>query len=165
MVVLHIALFINLGVQYLLAAHRTNPFCVCTGVTVLGILMHLLLANNALCISIRSPPGLLGEELVLVDLAAAALGGVAGPFLPLVRHYHLRQLLLTLLAHHLRFSVVPKFEALIRVEEEKKRGGIGVLLAVCRILGGVRFLLSPESLAFGFCLMRSQRGWGARFLS
>lgn len=39
-------------------------------------------------------PVLPGEELVLVDLSSAALGGVAGPLLPLVRNDHLGQLLL-----------------------------------------------------------------------
>jgi len=35
-------------------------------------------------------PVLLGEKLVLVDLAATTLGSVAGPFFPLVWYYHLR---------------------------------------------------------------------------
>lgn len=39
-------------------------------------------------------PALLGEELILVDLAAAALEGVAGALLPLVRDDHFPQLIL-----------------------------------------------------------------------
>ena len=65
--------------------------------------MYLLLANDALGSSIRSPPFLLGEELVLVDFPATAFGGVTGTFLPLVRHYNLRKLLLALVAHHSLF--------------------------------------------------------------
>lgn len=78
--------------------------------TVLGILVYLLLANDAFGCPIRSPSVLLGEELVLVDFATTAFGSVAGSFLPLVRHYHLRKLLLTLVAHHSSSSGFPLFQ-------------------------------------------------------
>lgn len=58
---------------------------------VFTVLVHLLLTDYAFGISIRSPPALLGEELILVDLAAAALEGVAGALLPLVRDDHFPQ--------------------------------------------------------------------------
>ena len=84
--VLNIALLVKLGIKHLLTAHRTYPcathnihqmppkkfiksikwpdwatsnyqtFGISTSVTVLAVLMHLLLANDALSISIRSPP-------------------------------------------------------------------------------------------------------------
>lgn len=96
----YIALLVKLGVQHLFTTHGTHTFTVCTRMTIFGILMYLLLADYAFIISIRSPSLFLGEELVLIDLAAAALAGVAGPFFPLIRHYHLPQFLLTLLADH-----------------------------------------------------------------
>nr|AFK34262.1 unknown [Lotus japonicus]AFK41586.1 unknown [Lotus japonicus] len=86
---LHIALFVKLGVKNLLATHCTNSFSVSTGVAVLAILVHLLLTNKALSFSVRGPSVLLGEELVLVDLAATTLSSIAGTFFPLVWYYHL----------------------------------------------------------------------------
>uniref|UniRef100_A0A6M2F7T2 Uncharacterized protein n=1 Tax=Populus davidiana TaxID=266767 RepID=A0A6M2F7T2_9ROSI len=88
-VVLCIALFIKLGVKYLLSAHSTNSFGISTGVTVLAILMYLLLANHALGISIRTPSFFLGKEFILVDFPSTAFGGVASSFLPLIRNDHL----------------------------------------------------------------------------
>lgn len=48
----------------------------------------------------KEEPVLLGQKFVLVDLAAATFGGIAGALLPLVGHDHFRQLLLALLVHH-----------------------------------------------------------------
>ena len=83
-------MFVKLGVKNLLPTHRTNSFRVSTGVAVLGILVHLLLADDAFGVSIWGPSVLLREELVLVDLASTALSSIAGPFLPLIWNYHLR---------------------------------------------------------------------------
>uniref|UniRef100_A0A2P2ISB2 Uncharacterized protein n=1 Tax=Rhizophora mucronata TaxID=61149 RepID=A0A2P2ISB2_RHIMU len=87
---LHIALLVKLGVKYLFPAHCTNSFAISTCMTVLCILVHLLLAYHALCIPIRSPSVLFREKLVLVDLPATALVGVAGTVLPLIGNYYLR---------------------------------------------------------------------------
>lgn len=62
-------------------------------------------------------PVLFGEEFVLVDLSTTALHGIAGAFLPLIRHYHLRQLLLACNPQSIQNQIQPKHAKLNKKNE------------------------------------------------
>lgn len=75
-------------------------------------------------------PILLGQEFVLVDLAAAALVGVAGAFLPLVRNDHLPELLLACNARFpSTFNTDPSTEELLGQKEMHEIRGEGASIA------------------------------------
>jgi len=92
-------LFVAGNVQDLLAAHSTDAFRICTALAVFGLLMQCGLARLALRVD-RCPGFLLGEQLVLIELAPTPLCCVTSTGLPLVGHNDLAQLVLALLTHH-----------------------------------------------------------------